>query len=414
MKAKAASKSDTRYLQRIGSRWYARIPVPNKLRGEMGPYYRKALDTSDIAVARERRWDVLTVAKAKFAKALNKGKPTGGLSEAEMSYAAFRAKLREEVGPALVVNAFDGEEMRNPDLDALVERLEESGVESPEVWRAVGDHVKERDPVSEILKDYLAANPKRNATTAKNYETTVKLWQAAHGDTPIHGVTRKQAIEWLEGIAEGKAKDTVKRYGTVMSHLWAWAHRKEEDPPRNPFDDLIKAVSTKGREATSHGHYSDAELKRAYAAVAGDDELRPVFLISIYTGFRLDECLRAERETLHGVECFVLKSGKTDNAARVVPVHPKLKDVVAPKGVKASALSVRYGRLMRDIEMPKGKTFHSLRKAFTTALERANCPEDIAARLVGHAPLGITYKIYSQGRRASELKEWVEKVKHPV
>ena len=124
----------------------------------------------------------------------------------------------------------------------------------------------------------------------------------------------------------GKAKDTVKRYATVMSHLWSWAHRKEEDPPRKPFDDLQKAANTKGREATSHGHYSDDELKKAYAAVADDDELRPTFLISIYTGFRLDECLRAERERLHGVECFVLNAGKTDNAARVVPVHPKPKD----------------------------------------------------------------------------------------
>ena len=65
-KAKATPNSDTRYLQRIGSRWYARIPVPNKLRPEMGPYFRKALDTSDISVARERRWDVLSAAKARF------------------------------------------------------------------------------------------------------------------------------------------------------------------------------------------------------------------------------------------------------------------------------------------------------------------------------------------------------------
>ena len=71
-------------------------------------------------------------------------------------------------------------------------------------------------------------------------------------------------------------------------------------------------------------------------------------------------------------------------------------------------------RLIRSIKMPEGKTFHSLRKAFTTALERVDCPEAIAARLVGHAPLGITYRIYSQGREAAQLMEWVEKVKHPV
>jgi integrase len=292
--------------------------------------------------------------------------------------------------------------------------LEEEGAEDSERARAVRDYMAGRETVSETLASYLEGNRKRNATTTKNYETAVKLWKAKHGDRPIYGVTRKRALEWLEEVAEGKARDTVKRYATVMGHLWAWAHRREEDPPRNPFENLLKAIGTKGRAAQSYGHYDDDELKRAFAAVADDDELRPAFLTSIYTGFRLDECLRAERREMHGVECFVLANGKTDNAARVVPVHPKLRGVSVPEGAKASALSVRYGRLMRSIDMPEGKTFHSLRKRFATALERADCPEAIAARLLGHAPLGITYGIYSKGREAAQLLEWVERVCHPV
>ncbi|WP_046863669.1 DUF6538 domain-containing protein [Microvirga massiliensis] len=409
----ARSAPDNRYLQRIGNRWYARIPVPNQLRKEMGPYYRKALDTSDVNEARQRRWDVLEVARARFAKAA--GKEAVGKADADLSYAAFRAKLRDEVGPAIVINELTGEEMTNPALDAVIDRLEErEESDRGDMAQAVRDHIAGREQVSETLKSYLEARPKRNPTTTANYETTVKLWKAKHGDKPIYGVTRKQAIEWLEEVGKGKAQDTVKRYSTVMAHLWAWAHRKEEDPPRNPFGDLLKAIGTRGKATQSYGFYDDEELTRAFAAVADDDELRPVFLISLYTGFRLEECLRAERQNLHGVECFVLKTGKTDNAARVVPVHPRLKDVVAPKGAKASALSVRYGRHMRKIGIPEGKTFHSLRKAFTTALERADCPEAIAARIVGHAPLGMTYKLYSNGREAAELRGWVEKVKLPV
>jgi integrase len=315
----------------------------------------------------------------------------------------------------MVVNALDGEEMTNPNLDALVDQLEETGaIDEPDVRDALRDHAAGREPISATFKSYLEANPKRNPTTTKNYETTVKLWKAKHKDRPIYGVTRRQAIEWLDEVSDGKARDTIKRYATVMGHLWAWAHRKEEDPPRNPFDDLLKAIGAKGRETNSYGFYTDEELMKAFAAVANDDELRPTFLIALYTGFRLDECLRAERQELYGVECFVLKKGKTDNAARVVPVHPRLKNIEAPKGVKASALSVRYGRLMRDIEMPKGKTFHSLRKTFGSALEQVDCPEDIAARIVGHAPLGLTYKVYSQGRQAAQLREWVEKIRLPV
>jgi integrase len=335
------------------------------------------------------------------------------VSNEELSYAAFRAKLKD-MGPPVIEDQY-GEEMFNPLIDDLIDEVTEGRIdEDSNLAHALSDYVTGREPVSETLRSYLEANPKRNATTAKNYETTVKLWTAKHKDRPIYGVTRRQALDWLEGVAEGKARDTVKRYATVMGHLWSWAHRKEEDPPKNPFEDLLKRIGSKGRAAESYGFYTLEELTRISEGLVDDDELRAMFFITLYTGFRLSECLRAERKDIHGVECFVLDTGKTDNAARVVPVHTRLKDITAPTGIKASALSTRYQRLMDDLEMPKGKTFHSLRKAFGTALERADCPEAIAARLLGHPPLGITYRVYSQGREAAQLKEWVEKVRHPV
>lgn len=56
----------------------------------------------------------------------------------------------------------------------------------------------QRVPVSELLKDYLAKNPKASLTTAANYQGTVSLWIAARGDKPLNGTTRKVAAEWLE------------------------------------------------------------------------------------------------------------------------------------------------------------------------------------------------------------------------
>jgi hypothetical protein len=86
MAAKSKAISDTLYLQRIGQRWYARIPVPSKLRGALGPYIRKALDTSDINEARKRRWDFLPIAKGQIEKAqrqlgLSPTKPAAGARE---------------------------------------------------------------------------------------------------------------------------------------------------------------------------------------------------------------------------------------------------------------------------------------------------------------------------------------------
>jgi hypothetical protein len=92
--AKTSPTKDTRYLQRVGSRWYARVPVPNKLRSDLGPYLRKSLDTANLTGARKLLWDVVPLLRAKIAKHEAKGRPEG-LSEAELSYAAFRAKPAE-------------------------------------------------------------------------------------------------------------------------------------------------------------------------------------------------------------------------------------------------------------------------------------------------------------------------------
>jgi integrase len=201
-----------------------------------------------------------------------------------------------------------------------------------------------------------------------------------------------------------------------MSHLWGWVYRKDEEPPRNPFDGLLKALGTGSKSAESYDAFDDTDLPHVFSAIANDETLRTVALISLYSGLRLSECLRAERKTLGGVDCWVVPEGKgkSENSVRVVPVHPRVASLEVPSGEKAVNLSVTFGRRVRPLKLGEGKTFHSLRKCFTTALERANCPEMVAVRLLGHSPISLTYKVYSKARDAAQLREWVEKVYFPV
>ena len=416
-------KGDLRYLQRLGARWYARIPVPSHLRKEMGPYVRKALGTGDLREAQMRRWDVMEAARAEFARRDAVGKKPVGKSRhpGEATYEAFRARLKA-AGPAEFVDEETGERTENPAFDAAVDALEaailRTADEPPaDLLHAVHDELAGREPVSALLKDYLAHNPKRSATTAANYETTVRLWIEHQGDKPIHRATRKAAVEWLDKVGQGKARDTIKRYATVMSHLWEWSHRLEDVPPASPFSKLQRAAVQRGKAAESYGIFDAAELRAVFAALSIDPCLKAVALTSLYSGMRLSECLAAERLTVEGVECWQLDGGKTTNARRLIPVHPALASVAIPRTIPASTLSVRFGRLMKTVRLedgkplPEGKTFHSLRKCFSTALEQAGCPEVIAVRLLGHAPISMSYRVYSAGRQAAELKEWVERVR---
>ena len=136
--------------------------------------------------------------------------------------------------------------------------------------------------------------------------------------------------------------------------------------------------------------------------------------MSLFSGLRLAECLSAKRHEIGGIDCWDLDGGKTVNARRIVPVHSRLADVKVPEGLNAKTLSVRFSRLRKSLKLPEGKTFHSLRKCFTTALERSGCPEEIAVRLLGHRPVSLSYRVYSAGRDVKELQGWVDRVSFPA
>ncbi len=299
-----------------------------------------------------------------------------------------------------------------PELDRLMGQLdaEDAGLDDPRV-QAIRDHLQGLPTASEVLADYLEHNPKQNPTTATNYRATLRHWTDRHGNKPLDGITRRMAVEWLDGVSPGKARDTIKRHVTVMAHLWDWAHRLSESPPANPFKGLQQAMGRRGHDAKGYAVFTPEDLAAVFSALReSDPDLHAVALVSLYSGLRLSECLKAKRHAVGGVECWDLEGGKTINARRIVPVHARLAEVRIPEGVNDKMLSVRFSRLRRRLSLPEGNTFHSLRKCFTTALERAGCPEEIAVRLLGHRPVSLSYRVYSAGRDVKALKRWVETV----
>jgi integrase len=409
---------DRRYLYRLGNRWYARIPVPYKLRGQrlndgrkLGPYYQRALGTADIRVAQRRRWDVQREAHELFDKLLSPGK-----READ-DYRSWRENLKEADAPLKLPVEYDGIEgfeTWNPGLENLLDKARELPADHP-AHSAIRDHLADLKPVSELLTDYLEHNPKRSPTTAANYNAVVQRWIDVHGDKALSPkwVNRRVAASWFEKATKGKARDTAKRYATVMGHLWEWQYRLHDDLPPSPFEKLLKTAGRpSNQEADSYEAFSGDELVRIMKALKDDADLYPVALVSLYSGLRLAEVLAAEQETINGVDCWKVKKGKTKAAARLVPVHPVLADVKIATKLNSKALSVRFGRIKKRLGFPPSKTFHSLRKNFSTKLEQAGCPEGVAVRLLGHRPISMSYSVYSAGRDVVELAHWVNQVKY--
>ena len=205
--------NDRRYLKRIGNRWYARIPVPNRLRPKLGPFVQRALGTADLGEAKRRRWDVMEEARALFARH-SQGTAADPTVAHGQSYEAWRQQLKT-FGPAAETR--HGDTVTPPEIDRLMDRLtaEQAGEDDPRVL-AVRHHIEGLPVVTETLADYLEHNPKRNPTTETNYRATVRQWTEINEDRPLAGTTRRQALEWLDQVGEGKARDTVKRHVTVV------------------------------------------------------------------------------------------------------------------------------------------------------------------------------------------------------
>ena len=137
--------------------------------------------------------------------------------------------------------------------------------------------------------------------------------------------------------------------------------------------------------------------------------------IAWYRGMRLSEVLAATVVTIDGILCFKIAQGKTESAARTVPVHSEL--IRAMRGrEKAVDIDGDYGkRFGRAKSKATGKgrelAFHSLRVSFINHAMRAGYPDYDVAKVVGHLTtkgLLETSATYYRGPVLLKLKEIVD------
>lgn len=81
---------------------------------------------------------------------------------------------------------------------------------------------------------------------------------------------------------------------------------------------------------------------------------------------------------------------------------------------RSPGLSKRFGRLKADMGHGPGLVFHSIRKTTATLLQNANCPEGIAAGILGHKIPTITYGLYSSGSTIENKRVWIESIAYPI
>lgn len=295
-----------------------------------------------------------------------------------------------------------------------------------------------------VMRDQyiLQFSEKRKLTTLSktNKAVEVLLSHLRKRDIQLKDVNRTVVTGWLDKLKSDRAPQTIQNYISALAQIWDLARNRYHDAPQdNPWRGHgLEAKSSK----VSYEVFTHAELAKVFAALEGDEEMQAVTLIGMYSGMRLNEIcsLRVGNiRKIEGVLCFEVTEGKTKSAARIIPVHSRIIDLVESllqkphngflfyrasiidraDGKRSTWHTQRFTRANRQALGEAGterKVFHSLRHEVAQQLDRNQVPEDRIALLMGHERGKTeTFKTYSKNAASPvELSRYVELVSYDI
>lgn len=199
----------------------------------------------------------------------------------------------------------------------------------------------------------------------------------------------------------------------------------------NLSDETIKEMAT-----VKNGHiaFTDEEISLLWQHL-NDKRYIDAILIQCYSGWRPQELGFIKLENVD-LKNWTFKGGMKTEAGtdRVVPIHPKIKDIVLQKYKEAESLGSMYlfnctdpdirknnfftypryqkgfNRIVEELNLNPRHRPHDGRTHFVTSAKKYGVDEYAIKYIVGHKISDITEKVYTK-REFDWLKEEIEKIK---
>lgn len=263
----------------------------------------------------------------------------------------------------------------------------------------------------------------------RQYESDLRKFAA--GLKTISKMTREELQRFYEKELITDAPNTVIRKFSVIRNYWRYlqAHNVVSRD-FSPFEGLmlpIKKAMNKRRTWTpiqvcSFWHLANSRM---------DVPLAQVIRIAAFTGSRIEAICDLSTD-----DVFTAADGrlsfhfddKTDAGIRDVPVHSSLEPMISQMLASASSnkgylikadtanqdndrstgIGKRFSRLKMQQGHGVGFDFHSIRRTVVGMLFKINCPEAIAADIVGHEKPTMTYGLYNEACDISVKRQWLE------
>jgi len=301
-------------------------------------------------------------------------------------------------------------------------------------------------PIGHFIEQWLGQQTYTARTEAEHRLALEKLkgWLVStNRGTLIDSVTRKVAGTFIASLQDGGslARKTINKHISSLSSYWRWLVNRGHAEV-NPWtgQSLSKTPEhRRGQHEQKERPFTDEELRILLSGPVRRD-VADMMLLAALTGARREELAQLKVDDVQN-GTFRIRGAKTAAGVRNIPIHPDLDELVARRtagkapgeflledltesgedGARSNGVGKAfeyYRRRVRVDDAREGKrrslvNFHSFRRWFVTAAERAGQPPHIIAAVVGHARQGMTLGTYSGGPSRDQHRTCVEAVRLP-
>lgn len=456
-------------LELHGQQWRVIVRVPMAARPIIGKAnFKESLGTANLATANLLKPPIVARFKAQIEEALRKATPHSAFDEAQAIRAARREapkrygtySVTDRLGRETELEAEEDDETFNAirEAEELEERLGE------EAAAAFADIALSRaTPIADHRDAFVGDRDYQPKSLLELDRTLARLkeWLSSTGrKMTLEAVTPEVGTAYMRHLihVQGLSTKSAAKYLSFLRSYWAWLAEHHHLPASSaPWAARLPKPRGVGRHTDQEPDegkrpYTASEMKKLLKGPA-DANMATLIKIGALTGMRLEEIYRLRvRDVVDGF--LMVRTGKTDNAKRRVPIHADLKDLVAAlgkgrkaddylvapeapviekTGLRSGAASKAFGyyRKAQGVdERPNGKLksnvdFHSLRRWFIAQARdgllggATDYNMWSIADVVGHGDgltdtLRMTLGVYPGKSADAALKACVAAVKLPV
>ncbi|WP_289032749.1 tyrosine-type recombinase/integrase [uncultured Roseibium sp.] len=229
-------------------------------------------------------------------------------------------------------------------------------------------------------------------TTENSYNNNLQRLIAV--SPRINFWTRKACVEHVHGLCEVMPHSSVQRMTNPYRGLWQYLYDREL-VSENPWIG-IKLPKKDIHKKAPQRPYTDEEAKEVLAGCPTN--IRRLMGFLACSGMRLSEALALTPEDVSKEGdwyWYRVREGKTENAARTVPVKRKFKLPLTDQPEQARERIRSYIRKKITKDSTISPT-HSFRHRVATVATSKGHPEAEIAYFLGHANRGITRSRYGR------------------